>query len=53
MPPPVKHHSKSKVGKRRAHLARKPQMLVKCPKCGRPVLPHRVCSHCGFYGKAK
>jgi len=50
MPPPVKHHSKSKVGRRRAHLAKKPQQLSKCPKCGGPVLSHRACSRCGFYG---
>ena len=23
--------------------------LVKCPQCGAPKLPHRVCPNCGFY----
>lgn len=23
--------------------------LSKCSKCGKPVLPHQVCSFCGFY----
>jgi len=23
--------------------------LTTCAKCGRPVLPHRICDYCGFY----
>jgi len=23
--------------------------LSVCPKCGKPVLPHRVCLSCGYY----
>jgi len=23
--------------------------LVKCSKCGKPVLPHTVCGYCGYY----
>jgi len=23
--------------------------LAKCPKCGKPVFPHTVCSNCGYY----
>ncbi|MCK5803413.1 MAG: 50S ribosomal protein L32 [Lentisphaeria bacterium] len=23
----------------------------KCATCGEPVLPHRVCKKCGYYGK--
>ncbi|MDD5099083.1 MAG: 50S ribosomal protein L32, partial [Candidatus Colwellbacteria bacterium] len=42
MPPPVKHHSKSKVGRRRSHQAKAKTTLVACKKCGRPSLPHRV-----------
>ncbi|MCL5224293.1 MAG: 50S ribosomal protein L32, partial [Patescibacteria group bacterium] len=49
MPPPVKHHSKSKVGRRRAHIARKPVGLVPCPQCKSPMLPHRACAKCGYY----
>lgn len=31
------------------HLFIKGSTLVKCPKCGKPVLPHTVCQNCGFY----
>ena len=27
----------------------KKRMLSSCKKCGEPVLPHRICSFCGFY----
>lgn len=23
--------------------------LSKCPKCGKPILPHRACLFCGYY----
>ncbi|MBI1960664.1 MAG: 50S ribosomal protein L32, partial [Candidatus Liptonbacteria bacterium] len=46
---PVKHHSKSKVGRRRAHLALKPKALRTCDSCRGPVLPHRTCRQCGAY----
>lgn len=23
--------------------------LSKCPRCGAAVLPHRVCTNCGYY----
>ena len=25
------------------------QVFFKCPQCGEPKLPHRVCSNCGTY----
>ncbi len=49
MPPPVKHHSKSKVGRRRSHQAKKKINLIACKKCSRPTLGHRVCRECGHY----
>ncbi|PIU99351.1 50S ribosomal protein L32 [Candidatus Wolfebacteria bacterium CG03_land_8_20_14_0_80_36_15] len=46
---PVKHHTHSKVGRRRSHLALRPANLLVCPNCGAPVKPHHYCSSCGFY----
>ncbi len=46
---PIKRHSKSKVGRRRSHLALKPLSIVACPNCKAPVKGHRVCGNCGFY----
>lgn len=48
---PTKHHSKSKVGRRRSHLALKPTKLEVCPECKHPTFPHRACLNCGHYGK--
>lgn len=45
---PVKHHTKSKVGRRRSHLALVRVKLLACPKCGTPLLPHRACGKCGY-----
>ncbi|MCL5733403.1 MAG: 50S ribosomal protein L32 [Patescibacteria group bacterium] len=44
---PVKHHSKSKVGKRRSHLALRKARILVCPNCGAPKFPHRACPRCG------
>ncbi|OGM91697.1 50S ribosomal protein L32 [Candidatus Wolfebacteria bacterium RIFCSPLOWO2_01_FULL_45_19] len=46
---PVKHHTKSKVGRRRSHHALKKAGLFVCVNCGRPILPHRLCTECGYY----
>lgn len=48
---PLKHHSKSKVGRRRSQLALKKVSLVSCAKCKAPTFPHRICAQCGFYEK--
>ncbi len=44
-----KRHTKSKRNRRRSHLALKKTFLSVCTKCGRAVLPHRICEYCGFY----
>ncbi|NCO15534.1 50S ribosomal protein L32 [Candidatus Wolfebacteria bacterium CG18_big_fil_WC_8_21_14_2_50_39_7] len=46
---PVKHHTKSKVRRRRSHLALKPSQFFVCQNCGSPILPHRICPNCGSY----
>lgn len=46
--------SKSRGRKRRAHYLRiELPNLSKCPKCGAPKLPHRVCPNCGYYKDKK
>ncbi|MDI6820633.1 MAG: 50S ribosomal protein L32 [Patescibacteria group bacterium] len=49
---PVKHHSKSKVGRRRSQQALKKVHISVCPKCKGPTLPHRVCAQCGTYSRS-
>ena len=46
---PVKHHTKSKVGRRRSHLALKPRQIFACLNCHYPILSHRICINCGYY----
>jgi len=46
---PKRRQSNARTGARRSHDALKPKQLVRCPKCSRPVLPHRVCPDCGHY----
>ncbi|MEK7634353.1 MAG: 50S ribosomal protein L32 [Patescibacteria group bacterium] len=45
----MKHHTKSKVGRRRSHLALKPSQIYVCSNCKAPVMPHRICITCGSY----
>ena len=46
---PKQHHTKSSRNQRRMHIFLKQPSLAKCPKCGKPVLPHTVCLNCGYY----
>jgi len=46
---PKQRHTKSRRNKRRSHQALKETDLVKCAKCGRFILSHRVCPFCGNY----
>lgn len=46
---PKQRHTKSRRDKRRMHLFLKKPVLSKCPKCGKPVLPHTICWNCGYY----
>jgi large subunit ribosomal protein L32 len=49
MQAPKRRTSKSKRNKRRAHDALRPVNAGVCSQCGEPVMPHRVCRHCGTY----
>lgn len=46
---PKRRTSKRKRDQRRAHDALGVPARSKCPQCGEPKLPHRVCSNCGTY----
>jgi len=46
---PKRRTSHSKKNQRRAHDALTPVNPTICSNCGEPVMPHRICRHCGFY----
>lgn len=46
---PKQRHNQSRRDRRRGNIFIKAPVLIKCPKCGKPVLPHTVCGYCGFY----
>jgi len=49
---PKKRTSKMRRDRRRAanNKVRSPVQVINCANCGAPVMPHRVCAACGFYG---
>ena len=46
---PKRRTSRSKKGTRRSHHRVTPVQIQFCARCNEPVLPHRVCTNCGFY----
>ena len=46
---PKQKTSKRKRDQRRAHDALGVPPRSKCPQCGEPKRPHRVCLNCGTY----
>jgi large subunit ribosomal protein L32 len=46
---PKRRTSHSKKNKRRAHDALVAVNPAICSNCGEPVIPHRICRHCGYY----
>ncbi len=46
---PKRKVSKGRRGRRRAHHAIGIPKLVRCPRCGERIMPHRVCPFCGTY----
>jgi large subunit ribosomal protein L32 len=48
---PKKQTSHARKGKRRSHWHLTQPNRTKCPHCGAPRRPHRVCRECGHYGE--
>jgi large subunit ribosomal protein L32 len=46
---PKWNQTSSKRDQRRANIFITPKNTNKCPKCGKPVLPHTACGYCGTY----
>jgi large subunit ribosomal protein L32 len=46
---PKKRHSRARQGKRRAAIHLAVSKTVLCPNCKAPILPHKICKHCGYY----
>ncbi|NQT95947.1 MAG: 50S ribosomal protein L32 [Candidatus Omnitrophica bacterium] len=46
---PKRRHSNTRTRKRRTHDKLKKLSLTKCSHCGATVLPHHLCSKCGYY----
>jgi large subunit ribosomal protein L32 len=48
---PKRRQSRSRRDSRRAQAFRlKNKTVAKCGHCSQPIVPHRVCPHCGYYG---
>ena len=46
---PSKRRTKRSKRERASHFALDQKVLASCPKCSKPVLPHKACAHCGTY----
>ena len=46
---PTQKQTKSNKRKRALNFRLKKIKLASCPKCKKPILPHRVCGFCGTY----
>ncbi len=46
---PQRRTSKMRKNKRRAHDAMTPKSPSVCTHCSQRKVPHRICSHCGYY----
>jgi large subunit ribosomal protein L32 len=47
---PKRKQSSARQNKRRSSVWKlSAPALVKCPKCGELIAPHKVCGNCGYY----
>lgn len=46
---PKRRTSKSRIRTRRHAHRKKAVSVDKCPNCGAPKQPHRICPSCGYY----
>ena len=46
---PKQRKTKARQGNRRSHHALSGMSISRCAKCGKEVLPHRLCENCGTY----
>jgi large subunit ribosomal protein L32 len=46
---PKKRHTSGSRNQRRMHLKARTFSVTLCKKCGKDVLPHTICSNCGYY----
>lgn len=49
MAQPKRRWSKARTHSKRSTWKLDKPTIAKCPHCHEPVLPHRVCSNCGYY----
>ena len=49
MAQPKRRWSKERTHKRRSTWKLEEGTLGTCPRCHEPIMPHRVCSNCGYY----
>jgi large subunit ribosomal protein L32 len=45
---PKSRTSKARRGKRRSHHHVRPLQTQYCAQCEQPILPHHLCSNCGY-----
>ncbi|MCD6471241.1 50S ribosomal protein L32 [bacterium] len=46
---PTQKRTKSRKKRKQYQYRIKKLNLVKCPHCGKLILPHHVCPYCGYY----
>ncbi|MBI1888481.1 MAG: 50S ribosomal protein L32 [Candidatus Spechtbacteria bacterium] len=46
---PKQRKTKARQGNRRSHHGLASMVFSLCAKCGKDVLPHRLCENCGTY----